>query len=90
MFVLSPGYAHLPDGLKFVYAMIALPSEMKHDVILPALNRQVEAKKMRPVRSELPAVWSDISCAMGGFKVHSLHMLRNDKRRARSFRVRKK
>ena len=24
VFALSPGYAHLPDGLKFVYAMVAL------------------------------------------------------------------
>ena len=29
VFVLSPGYGHLPDGLKFVYAMITLFSEMK-------------------------------------------------------------
>ena len=27
VFALSPGYAHLPDGLKFVYAMLALLSE---------------------------------------------------------------
>ena len=26
VFVLSPGYAHLPDGLKFVYAIVALLS----------------------------------------------------------------
>ena len=23
VFALSPGYSHLPDGLKFVYAMVA-------------------------------------------------------------------
>ena len=73
--VLSPGYAHLPDGLKFVYAMIALLSEKKYDVIIPAQNREVEMKNWRPFRSELPAVWSDISNAMRGFKDHSLHML---------------
>ena len=33
---LSPGYAHLPDGLKFVYAMVAILSEGKHDVIISA------------------------------------------------------
>ena len=27
VFVLSPGYAHLPDGLNFVYAIITLLSE---------------------------------------------------------------
>ena len=36
VFVLSPGYAHLPDGLKFVYAMVALLSEEKYDVIISA------------------------------------------------------
>ena len=35
-FALSPGYAHLPDGLKFVYAMVALLSEGKYDVIISA------------------------------------------------------
>ena len=33
---LSPGYAHLPDGLKFVYAMVALLSEEKYYVIISA------------------------------------------------------
>ena len=27
VFALSPGYAHLPDGLKFVYAIVTLLSE---------------------------------------------------------------
>ena len=35
-FALSPGYAHLPDGLKFVYAMVALLLEGKYDVIISA------------------------------------------------------
>ena len=38
VFALSPGYAHLPDGLKFVYAMVALLSEGKYDVIISAPN----------------------------------------------------
>ena len=58
VFALSPGYAHLPDGLKFVYAMIALLSEGKYDVIKSAPNREVEARKLRPLRAELSAVWS--------------------------------
>ena len=37
------GYAHLPDGLKFVYAMVALLSEGKYDVIISAPYREVEA-----------------------------------------------
>ena len=36
VFALSPGYLHLPDGLKFVYAMVAMLSERKHDVIISA------------------------------------------------------
>ena len=75
MFVSSPGYAHLPDRLKFVNFLIALLSEKKYDVIIPAPNREVEAMNLRLLRSELPAVWSDISYAMGGLKDHFLHML---------------
>ena len=59
-FVLSPGCAHLPDGLKLVCSMIALLSEWKYDVIIPAPNREVEARNLRPLRSELPAVWTKI------------------------------
>ena len=29
VFALSPGYAHIPDGMKFVYAIMALLSEGK-------------------------------------------------------------
>ena len=75
MFALSPGYAHFSDGLKFVYAIAALLSEGKYDVIISAPNREIEMENLRPLRAELPAVWSDISNAMRGFKDHSLHML---------------
>ena len=54
--------------------MIALLSEGKYDVIIGAPNL-VEAKNLRPLRSELPAVWSDISKDMRGFKDHSIHIL---------------
>ena len=75
VFALSPGYAHLPDGLKFVYAIVALLSEGKYDVIISAPNRMIETENLRPLKAELPAVWSDISNAMRGFKDHALHML---------------
>ena len=75
VFALSPAYAHLPDGLKFVYAIVALISEGKYDVIISATNREIEMENLRPLRAELPAVWSDISNAMRGFKDQSLHML---------------
>ena len=75
VFALSPGYAHLPDGLKFVYAIVTLLSEGKYDVIISAPNRMIEMENLRPLKAELPAVWSDISNAMRGFKDHALHML---------------
>ena len=75
VFALSPGYAQLPDGLRFVYAMVALLSEGKYDVIISAPNCGIEMENMRPLRAELPTMWSDISNAMREFKDHSLHML---------------
>ena len=75
VFALSPGYAHLPDGVKFVYAIVTLLSEGKYDVIISAPNRMIEMENLRPLKAELPAVWSDISNAMRGFKDHALHML---------------
>ena len=75
VFALSPGYACLPDGLKFVYAIVTLLSEGKHDVIISAPIGVIEMENLRPIRAELPAVWSDISYAMRGFKDHALHML---------------
>ena len=75
VFALSPGFAYLPDGLKFVYAMVALLSEVKYDVIISATNRGIDMENLRPLRAELPAVWSDISNAIRGFKDHSLQML---------------
>ena len=72
VFALSPGYAHLPDGLKFGYALVALLSEGKYDVIISAPNRGIEMENLRP---QLPAVWSDISNEKRGFKNHSVHML---------------
>ena len=75
VFALSPGYACLPDGLKFVYAIVTLLSERKYDVIISAPNRMIEMENLRSLRAELPAVWSDISNAMRGFKDHALHML---------------
>ena len=75
VFALFPGYAYLPDGLKFVYAIVTLLSEGKYDVIISAPNCMIEMENLRPLRAELPAVWSDISNAMRGFKDHALHML---------------
>ena len=43
--------------------------------IISAPNRMIEMENLRPLKAELPAVWSDISNAMGGLKDHALHML---------------
>ena len=75
VFGLSQGHAHLPDGLKFVYAIVALLSEGKYDVIISAPNRMIEMENLRPLRADLPAVWWDISNALRGFKDHALLML---------------
>ena len=75
VFALSPGYAHLPYGLKFMYAILALLSDGKYDVIISAPNREIEMENLRSLRAELSAVWSDISNAMRGFMDHSLPML---------------
>ena len=72
---MSPGYAHLPNGLKFMYAMVALLSEWTYDVIISGPSCEVKARTLRTLRAELPAVWSDISNALRGFKDHSLHIL---------------
>ena len=47
-FELAPGYALLPDELKFVHAMITLLSEGRCNVIIPASNRELEPRKLRP------------------------------------------
>ena len=52
VFALSPGYAYLPDGLKFVYAMVALLSEGKYDVIISAPNRMIEMENLRQQHEE--------------------------------------
>ena len=75
VFALSPGYACLSNGLKFVYAIVTLLSEGKYDVIISAPNRKIEMENLKPLRAELLAVWSDISNAMRRLKNHALHML---------------
>ena len=51
VFALSPEYARLSDGLKFVYAIVALLSEGKYDVIISAPNREIEMENLRPIRA---------------------------------------
>ena len=58
-----------------MYTSIALLSDGKYYVIIPAPNCEVEARNLRPLRSELPAVRSDISNAMRGLEDNLLHML---------------
>ena len=41
VFVLSPGYAALPESLQFVYTMVTTIAEGRFNVIIPAPNRMV-------------------------------------------------
>ena len=68
VFVLSPGYAALPEPLQFVYTMVTTIAEGIFNVIIPAPNRVVDPDNYYPSRSELPAVWADISNAIQGLR----------------------
>ena len=66
--VLSPGYATLPEPLQFVYTMVTTIAEGRFSVITPAPNRTVDPNNYYLYRSELLAIWADISNAIQGFK----------------------
>ena len=68
IFVLSPGYATLPEPLQFVYTMVTSLAEGRFSVIIPRPNRMVDPNNYYPPRSELPAIWADISSAIQEFK----------------------
>ena len=68
VFVLSPGCATLPEPLQFVYTMVTTVAEGQFSVTIPAPNRTVDPNNYYPYRSELPAIWADISNAIQGFK----------------------
>ena len=68
VFVLSPGYATLPETLQFVYTMVTTIAERRFSVIISAPNRTVDLNNYYPYRSELPAIWADMSNAIQGFK----------------------
>ena len=68
VFVLSPGYAALPEPLQFVYTMVTTIAEGRFNVIIPAPNRMLDPNNYYLSRSELPAVWADISNAIQGLK----------------------
>ena len=68
VFVLSPGYAALPEPLQFEYTMVTTIAEGRFNVIIPAPNRVVDPDNYYPSRPELPAVWADISNAIQGLR----------------------
>ena len=69
VFVLSPGYATLPEPLQFVYTMVTTIAEGQFSVIIPAPNRTVDPNNYYyTYRSELPAIWADILNVIQGFK----------------------
>ena len=75
IFVLSPGYTALPEPLQFVYTMVTTIAEGRFNVIIPAPNRVVDPDNYYPSRSELPAVWADISNTIQGLRDCSLTRL---------------
>ena len=68
VFVLSLGYAALPEPLQFVYTMVTTTAEGRFNAIIPAPNRMVDPNNYYLSRSELPAVWADNSNAIQGLK----------------------
>ena len=68
IFVLSPGYVALPEPLHFVYTTVTTLAEGRLSVIIPAPSRVVDRNNYYPLRSELPAVWADVSNAILGFQ----------------------
>ena len=68
IFVLSPGYAKLPEPLQFVCRTVTPLAEGRFNVIIPASNRIVDPNNYYPLCSKLPAVWADISNAIQWFK----------------------
>ena len=68
IFVLSPGYAALPEPYE---ASVTTLAEGRFNVIIPAPNRMVDPNNYYSPRSELPAIWADISNVIQGLKVCS-------------------
>ena len=68
IFVLSPGYATLSEPLQIVYTMVTTLAEGRFNVIIPAPNKMVDPNNYYLPRSEVPAIWADISNAIQGFK----------------------
>ena len=69
------GVCTSPGWTKVLVCDCGFALRRKYDVIISAPNCEIEMENLRPLRAKLPAVWSDISNAMRGFKEHSLHML---------------
>ena len=68
IFALSAGYSTLPEPLQLAYTMVTTLAEGRFSVIIPAPNGTVDPNNYYPLRSELSAVWTDISNAIQGFK----------------------
>ena len=67
-FKTSPGYASMPPGLQFVYAILILIAERNAwRVLMAAPNRELKHTNLRLLKSELAAAWADVSHALRGF-----------------------
>ena len=70
VFILSPGYATLPEPLQLVYTMVTTLAVRRFDVTIPAPIGSIDPNTYQYLRSELPAVWADFSNAINGIKEH--------------------
>ena len=70
-FMLSPGYASMPEPLQLVYAIGVLLAERRLDAMISGPTRQVDPNLYYPLQSELPVIWSEISIAIQVFRDHS-------------------
>ena len=68
IFVLSLGYATLPEPLQLLYTMVTTLAEGRFNVIIPTPNKIVDPNNFYPLRLELPAAWAEISNNIQGFK----------------------
>ena len=64
----STGYASMPPALQFVYAMLVLIAEGNGwRMLMAAPSRELEPVNSRLLKSEVAAVWVDVSHALRGF-----------------------
>ena len=68
VFTSSPDYASMPPAPEFVYAMLMLIAEGNASrMLMTALNCDLEQVNLRLLKSEVAAMWAEVSLALKGF-----------------------